>query len=282
MKPRIPPHDEVELLEKELFRSFERDEPSARARHVAAAGLGLGTAALTTALGAEGAAMKSVAPKAAGLLIAKWVGVGTVAGAMSLGAVHYARPHLTSHLPKATVIATARDPIPSQARSHEVAAPIAPPEQAPPVAPPAMTAAPTGVRVQPAAPALPTRTTTPAARVSAAAETPNEERATEIPATAAPRATPSMLAAEVHVLDEARGALAASDGARALDALRSYARQFPAGTLNLEATVLRIEALYMTGSASAATALAQDFLAAHPTSTHAARVRRLLAEHAKP
>jgi outer membrane protein assembly factor BamD (BamD/ComL family) len=102
------------------------------------------------------------------------------------------------------------------------------------------------------------------------------------PAATPPPVTPSALAAEVRLLDEARDALSANDGPRALDALHRYARQFPAGTLNLEATVLRIEALFMTGASSQAASLGHDFLSAHPTSTHAARVRRLLAEHTKP
>jgi hypothetical protein len=52
--------------------------------------------------------------------------------------------------------------------------------------------------------------------------------------------------------------------------------------LNLEATVLRIEALFLTGATAPAAALAREFLAAHPSSTHASHVRRLLAEHEKP
>src|SRR5262249_28571224 len=62
---------------------------------------------------------------------------------------------------------------------------------------------------------------------------PSQLAAPPVPAT-----TPSMLAAEVALLDQARGAVAAKSGERALDALGRYARQFPGGTLNLEATVL--------------------------------------------
>jgi TolA-binding protein len=103
--------------------------------------------------------------------------------------------------------------------------------------------------------------------------------------TAAPSQPPvnsRQLAIEVATLDEARSAIAAKDGARALEVLRRYAREFPTATLTLEATVLRIQALYVTGSSDAATALGREFLTAHPKSTHASLVRRLLAEHQKP
>jgi hypothetical protein len=102
------------------------------------------------------------------------------------------------------------------------------------------------------------------------------------PAGSPPATTSSALAAEIAMLDQARAAVAAKTGDRALDVLGRYARQFPSGTLGLEATVLRIEALYLTGATGAATALGRDFLASHPTSTHATHVRRLLAEHDKP
>ncbi len=266
MKSRIPGHDEVELLEKELFRSLQEDEPPLRARRVAAAALGLGGAAITTTIGAEGAALssvasKSIAPKAMSFLLLKWVGIGTVAGAVSLGTVHYVRPHLSSVAPKAAVTAAHTPPA--------AVAPSTPADSTIPAPAPESTTA-----------ARPAQTIAPAERAPTPTEAPTE--AVPQPAPAAPPVTPSALAAEVRLLDEARDALAATDGPRALDALHRYGRQFPAGTLNLEATVLRIEALFMTGASSQAASLGRDFLAAHPTSTHAARVRRLLAEHTKP
>jgi hypothetical protein len=83
------------------------------------------------------------------------------------------------------------------------------------------------------------------------------------------------------MLDQARSAIASMDAERALDLLARYTREFPAATLGLEATVLRIEALFLTGSPAAATSLGREFLATDPTSTHASRVRRLLAEQQK-
>jgi hypothetical protein len=50
------------------------------------------------------------------------------------------------------------------------------------------------------------------------------------------------LATELALIDEARGALASGDRARALASLDRYARQFPAGQLAHEASVIRAEA----------------------------------------
>jgi len=57
----------------------------------------------------------------------------------------------------------------------------------------------------------------------------------------APRPSLGSLGAEVGLLDEARSALAGHDAARALRAIESYERTFPAGRLLTEATALRIE-----------------------------------------
>jgi outer membrane protein assembly factor BamD (BamD/ComL family) len=75
------------------------------------------------------------------------------------------------------------------------------------------------------------------------------------------------------MLDRASALLAAHDvhGARA--ELDAYEARFSRGAMRLEATVLRIEALRQSGNTAAADALANDFLAKHPTSPLAARVR---------
>ncbi|MCC6554624.1 MAG: outer membrane protein assembly factor BamD, partial [Polyangiaceae bacterium] len=71
----------------------------------------------------------------------------------------------------------------------------------------------------------------------------------------------------------AREALAGGRARAALAALDAYSARFPGGRLALEAEVLRIEALAGSGEASAATALARAFLAAHPASPYANRLR---------
>lgn len=54
------------------------------------------------------------------------------------------------------------------------------------------------------------------------------------------------LAAELKLLDEARGALKADPG-RTLAVLDRYAKKFPRGSLELEASLVRVEALFALG-----------------------------------
>jgi hypothetical protein len=281
----IPGHDEVELVEKQLFESLKRDEPPVKGRHVVAAALGLGSAAITGATAAEGAAIGTAALKASPLLLVKWVGIGTVAGVISVGAIHHAMtPPAPAPRPIATVasgpVAKSLDPI----ARHELALPEPTPESTPVESAPREAA--------PVAP-QPTRSLHHAAEITPSPPSPRPVVANlsdtslgapmPVPQPApAATVTPSALAAEVAWLDQARAAVSAKNGAHALDVLGQYTRQFPSGTLSLEARVLRIEALYSAGSDGAAAALARDFLASHPTSTHATHVRRLLAEHEKP
>ncbi len=284
----IPGHDEVELVEKQLFQSLSRDEPPVKAKHVAAAALGLGSAALTSATAAEGAAVGSAILKAGPFVLLKWVGIGTVAGVASIGAIRYAMPTSPAMAPRAiaTVAAGPAPQAPAIVPGPAPAARATTPTETTPSEP---TLDPVAQPLRAARPAA-----APALRASSASAVANDEpaalAANALPAThplPAPNPAPllnapSTLPAEVAMLDQARSAVDAKSGERALDVLGRYARQFPSGTLALEATVLRIEALFLTGASPAATTLAHDFLAAHPTSTHATRVRRLLAEHQKP
>jgi hypothetical protein len=86
------------------------------------------------------------------------------------------------------------------------------------------------------------------------------------------------LARELSSLDAARGMLARGDAAGALARLDTYTRRYPHGHLGLEAEVLRIDALEASGRSDAAHARAEAFLARHPHSVLAARVRARLAD----
>jgi hypothetical protein len=90
----------------------------------------------------------------------------------------------------------------------------------------------------------------------------------------------SSLADEVRSLDAARAALEGGDGRKALRALDAHEASFRQGVLGPEATVLRIEGLFAAGRDGEAKTLAGAFLAAHPESAYAARVRSLLAKAA--
>lgn len=88
--------------------------------------------------------------------------------------------------------------------------------------------------------------------------------------------TASTLPAELALLEQARGAIAAGDPARSLSVLDRYPKRFPQGSMAPEATMLRIEALVKVGDRGAATRTADTFLASDPESPYAARVRSLL------
>jgi hypothetical protein len=271
MKSSIPGHEDVERIEQKLFESLSRDEPPARARRATAAALGLGTAFLSSATaGAQGAAVIAKA----GPLLVKWVGLGTLAAAVSVSAIRYVSEPPPAESPKPVVTMPSA---PRAAKAPSAILKTVAPE------PPAAQAIVAPMLSAQAAPPLPSREARIAQRSSDSLAKPATVAA-PAPSVTEPEIVieSRQLAAEVAMLDQARGALVTKDGERALDVLGRYARQFPAATLNLEATVLRIEALFLMGSTDSATSLGREFLAAHPASTHASRIRHLLAEHQKP
>jgi hypothetical protein len=95
-------------------------------------------------------------------------------------------------------------------------------------------------------------------------------------APSAARAPDPTLGDEVTALDRARRAMTDGDAAGALRRLDDYEARFAHGALFEEAEVLRIEALLAEGDRGTASRVANRFLAAHPSSPHAARVRALL------
>jgi hypothetical protein len=103
-----------------------------------------------------------------------------------------------------------------------------------------------------------------------------EEDAPEASAPAAVHA--AMLREELGALDHARLALASGNARRALDQLDAYDRRFPEGRLQVEAEVLRIDALAKLGHNDVARQHAEAFLKQHPNSVLATRVRALVAD----
>lgn len=83
------------------------------------------------------------------------------------------------------------------------------------------------------------------------------------------------LAAEVALLDRARGHLRAGALTAAADALAEHELAFPRAALPAEADVLRIDLLVRRGEVAAARALAAEFLQRHPASPLARRAREL-------
>jgi outer membrane protein assembly factor BamD (BamD/ComL family) len=84
------------------------------------------------------------------------------------------------------------------------------------------------------------------------------------------------LSEKLAILDRAARAIGQKNGAEALSRLDEHAARFPRGVLAPEASVLRVEALMVKGDREEAQALADRFVAAHPTSPFAEKARRLV------
>jgi hypothetical protein len=88
----------------------------------------------------------------------------------------------------------------------------------------------------------------------------------------------AMLSEELGALDRARLSIANGDARRALDELDGYDRRFPAGRLQVEAEVIRIDAFAKVGRKDLSRQHADAFLRRHPNSVLATRVRAHLAD----
>ncbi|AKU97401.1 hypothetical protein AKJ09_04065 [Labilithrix luteola] len=86
---------------------------------------------------------------------------------------------------------------------------------------------------------------------------------------------PASIEAELAALREARTLLREGKADEARNVLDAYTKRFPHGTLVPEADALAIEAAVAGGHSQEARALADAFLAKHPTSPQAPRVRIL-------
>jgi hypothetical protein len=109
---------------------------------------------------------------------------------------------------------------------------------------------------------------------------PREDPSPSVAVRRAPTAPPTQpdISLEIAALDQARTALRQGRPADALAALDRYRTGYgKAGSLRVEATVLRIDALLRTGERARAAVLADAFLAQNPKSPYAARVRVLMA-----
>lgn len=112
-----------------------------------------------------------------------------------------------------------------------------------------------------------------------AAAPPVHASSTAAPRPAAKPSTSSIaLQEELSALDAARTTLSSGNAQGALSLLDAYARSYPRGRLRLEAEVLRIDALARSGRLDLAKRRAEAFLAGHPNSVLASRVRRYVNE----
>jgi hypothetical protein len=248
--------DEIlpEWTDEELavLRSADDDAPPSRSLPATLAAVGVGGALASGAAAAKGASL--AATTSPGMAAAKWTGfvaatklVGVVALSSAVvggGFVLVQRAEKA----RATADATKHGHVATKRVAEPVAA--TPPEPVVQEAPAPVTAA---------------------AEESAAAN-PSSARAPAV------RSQPD-ISLEIAALDAARSALRGGRTAEALAALDRYdAGYAKAGSLRVEATALRIEALLRSGKRVRATSLANAFLARNPKSPYAARVRALIGD----
>jgi hypothetical protein len=260
-------------MERTLLDSARDDVPSARARSrtLAAMGVGAGVLAGTShaahaatklvATGAVSGATKGVGAVSAVVLL-KWVGTGAIVGSVVAAAVATATTpglifsgHAAPAAGEQTVSVHALSTRPAAAQ-YGAAGPSV-------VAP-----APDRATIE-ASKHVPVTSPEKGDRPAAVVTSP------PIPA-GAPVPAGSSVVAEVASLDRARAALAAGDAREAIARLSAHDVAFPTGALQPEAVVLRVRALVALGERGRAAQVANRFIAVHPESAQAGRLRALI------
>ena len=220
-----------------------------------------------------GAAMASIAPAAmkvpigaAKWLAGKWIMLAIV-GTLTAGAAwQLARVGPASDGPSVGTTAAAAPRASVAAQGVVPSSRLAETSEMPPspAAPLALSAVPMPT------PAPTTPTPTERARAKAATAAPMREDG--------PRPAASSIDAELALLERAKESLDRRRPAAALATVAEYEQRHPHGVLAIEAQVIRIEALAQAGRMQEASSAAHAFLAAHPNTVQAARVRSLARE----
>jgi TolA-binding protein len=243
-------------FEQSLIASAKSDRMSPdRKRALVASVAGAATLSVATtakAATAAKAATTAAAKKTATLAIVKWLAVGVTGTALVAGATKTAiviheestrAEHAAHAPPPPTVSAPSARSIPSPT--------------------PVLASPPPSVDVGD----LPAD---PSAVVAVVPPSPGVRTTAAKPA-ASPAARP--ISEELRLIDRARTALSSNDVAAADAALSQHAREFPGGTFAEEAKVLRIDALAKKGDRARAATAAKAYLASHPDSPYADRLR---------
>jgi hypothetical protein len=242
-------------LTRELLGAAMEDapSPSAAPRVAAALGLSLGVAA-TPALAVSSVASGALASGGAPLglvVMAKWLGMGLVAGTMVGGGATVAR----------RTVRTSTDPV--------VAATSRPRAEASHV-PTARTERDTLPVTTAAHPDEAARPSTDAPGVTKRTPPPSSQAVATLPSQT------SALAHEVARIDEARVALRGGHPSAALKALARYDEERQTRVLDREAAVLRIESLRLAGQTNEAKEHARRYLERYPYDAHSAGLREFL------
>jgi hypothetical protein len=281
-EPRRLLDGEASEFERTLLGAAREDGPSpgARARLAASLGVAAGVAGVAATAGTASAAVKTASAGAAAVaggavaggaasggaalgsaLVLKWLAIGIAGGALAVGGAaavgRGSSPSPAASTDASRAVVAHEAPRLVEARGASTGTPPSAVE-APENIPPSAVEAP-----------APSSSTAPAAPPSARAPV------------ASAAAEPSPLAEETALLDRARAALAAHDGPGALAALAEHDRRFASGALGPEALVVRVEALVASGRRVEAERAGERFLASHPSSPHARRIRSLLGRQAE-
>jgi hypothetical protein len=240
-------------LERALLQAGSTYAASPELRDKTLAALGLTGAAVTLGAGALVAGSSSklgISSLLAKVSTAKLAVIAVGAGAALAVPIVMSDPE-PSPEPVARAVAALPSPQPGIARAPRAVSE----HQAPAASPPSE---------QAAAPGAP-----------AAAEAPEPTAVGRAPLSSKPLSSAEALRVELAQLDAARSKLASGRSEEALALLDAYDRSAPRGMLKLEAEVLRIDALSRSGRTALAQSRARAFLARHPKSVLAARVRRI-------
>lgn len=251
-------------LSSELLRAARDEEPGSAGMERTLTALGVSGALVSASAAAHAAASGAkwgsgalgtggavAAKTTSAVMLVKWIGVGVVGG---MGLAGVAAVATSPAAPAAS--ARAASPVKPVTRAADAPRAV---EAAPAVA--ATAEMPSEMAPQPALPAP-----------SRAPSTARESQTSDAAAAGAP------LAAEVALIDEARGALAVGRFDAALSLISRYEREFPEARLLPEALFLRLEACERSGRTLEARRAAEQLLRGFPKSPHATRARKLLGE----
>ncbi len=229
-----------------LLRAGLADAPSegARARTVAALGLGVATTAVT---GTSAAATGKASAGGVLALLAKAGTGGAVVGAVVLVASSSPPPGPPAGVERAVPV-PALQPTPQSVSTPSLATPSASASSF-------------------------SRGPFPEATVRAS---PNV--APPRPAPSVQRSRGNELEAEVALVDSARRALLRGAPGEALGLLNQHQREHPRGVMHPEAFLLRLDAMVRAGRPAAARAAARRYLEQNPSGVHAERVRKIAGE----
>jgi hypothetical protein len=271
-------------FERQLLASARLDIASPRSCKRALAAVGtLAALGSTSVAGAASGSATGIAGSGFAVLV-KWVGLGMAVGASATGAARLLEPPRNGQTDARIVSDTSTSMIMSRRESSET---VSAAEAASSIAPFHATAAsetrddagPTRVQL------LPRNVEGPSPlKVAPHADTTTPEPLPGGPPIVPPAARPSPtnLIAEIAALAEVRAALGEGNATAAAFRLEAYRRTFPNAAFEDEATVLEINALFLQGDRAAAALLAHRYLAAHPSSPHAPRLRALAGESDNP